>query len=89
MLILETTLNQMQDTFTSKKFCSECRKVTDGSMPSTYFMAFLKRKATRMDKYYWRKRVIANAPSNIEEAILLLKTNGFKISKPFVEYKEI
>ena len=90
MQILETALNDMQSTFTSKKFCKECRKVTDGAVDTIHFMSFLRNKATRVNKYYWKKKEsITSTSHKIEEAILLLKTNGFKVSKPYTEYREI
>lgn len=93
MTILDKTLSQMENVFSSNEFAKQSIKngYTKRQIDAGYMLIYLRANANQYgSKRMWIKN---HAPQikfdPIQDAIELLKNNGYKVMKPVSEWIEL
>lgn len=97
MNILDKTFNEMNYTFSSNEFSRKAKKygINQFQINSGLLASYLHQNAKQLhSKRMWVKNNISNFDNkndslSIDEAINILKKNGYKVMKPINEWVEI
>jgi hypothetical protein len=91
---LKRALNEMQDKFSSNEFASLSRRygITDKQIKNKVANRFLLQNCIQINRKSWAKKNTNSLFDNKhqeEQAVLLLKSLGYKVYKPVTEYQEL
>ena len=95
---LQRALNDMPNQFSSNEFSKNAKKygLTQREVLDGVCARFLHRNAVQLStKRMWRKKntsnlfAMDNADDQVQYAISLLKSKGYKVLKPVTEYQEL
>ncbi len=91
---LKRALNEMQDKFSSNEFASLSRRygITDKQIKNKVANRFLLQNCIQINRKSWEKKNTNSLFDNKhqeEQAVLLLKSLGYKVYKPVTEYQEL
>jgi hypothetical protein len=96
MEILKKTLSEMSSTFSSNEFSKQAQKngLSKREINNGVIASFLHRNAVQLEtRRMWRKKDGLSSEKEksdkIKEAIDLLKSNGYKVLKPVIDWVEI
>ena len=91
---MQRALNKMPEKFSSNEFASLIRQygMTDRQIKNKVANKFLLQNCIQINRKSWAKKdndsLFANRHQE-EQAVLLLKSLGYKILKPVTEYQEL
>lgn len=89
---LELALEKMPFVFSSNKYSRKCKQLgyPEELIRGGYLGKFLHEHCTQVNsRRIWQKVKQDKPNNNIEQAIALLKAEGYKISKQVIDWKEI
>ena len=89
---LELALEKMPFVFSSNKYSRKCKQLgyPEELIRGGYLGKFLHEHCTQVNsRRIWQKSKQEKTSTNIEQAISLLKAEGYKISKQVIDWKEI
>ena len=91
---MQRALNKMSEKFSSNEFASLIRQygMTDKQIKNKVANKFLLQNCIQINRKSWAKKDNDSLFSNKhqeEQAVLLLKSLGYKILKPVTEYQEL
>ena len=95
---LQRALNEMPNVFSSNEFGTHTKRygVTKKQINAGVLAKFLHRNAVQLSsKRMWRKKnpdnlfSMDNADDQVQDAIKLLKSLGYRVLKPVTEYQEL
>ena len=90
---LDLALEKMPMTFSSNKYSKKCQQlgIEKELIAAGTLGRYLHKNCEQLDsKRTWRKKAAIIKPANnVEQAIALLKSLGYKITKQVIEWQEI
>jgi glutaredoxin 2 len=93
--VFQTSFDTMEDVFTSIEFLNGCRRLglPEKVITNQSYQQWLTRKTNKLSKFVYQKNDVKTENKQIngdlDSAIQLLKSHGYKIQRPTTTFEEI